>query len=116
MLLMPSTLAALFLDPKLPQATEVWHMASHLMLFAACFQILDGAQAVSAAMLRGLQDTQVPMLLAIAGYWLMGLAPAAYWAYALDMQGTGVWLGLISGLGSTAIMLTTRWVWLTRRT
>ena len=42
-------------------------------MFAAAFQIFDGAQVVGAGMLRGLHDTRVPMIFALLGYWLFGL-------------------------------------------
>ena len=56
---------------------------------AAIFQIVDGAQVVGAGILRGLQDTRVPMIFTFIGYWLIGI-------------GVGVWLAFSAGWGGSA--------------
>jgi MATE family multidrug resistance protein len=41
--------------------------------------------------------------------WIAPLALSAWFAFGLGWGGTGVWLGLLTGLGSTAALLTVRW-------
>ena len=70
----PHLLISAFLDmndPKNPRRS-IGFAVSFLVL-AALFQLADGAQAVGAGMLRGLQDTRVPMVYAAIGYWGIGL-------------------------------------------
>ena len=50
------------------------------------FQIVDGAQAVAGGMLRGLHDTQVPMIYAAIGYWGIGLPLGVVLAFRFDSR------------------------------
>ena len=109
MLTAPHLLLWAFLDLNLPANAAVVAMAAHFLALAALFQVVDGAQAVAAGMLRGLHDTRVPMLLAALGYWGAGIPLSGWFAFGLGWGGTGVWLGLLTGLGATALMLTRRW-------
>jgi MATE family multidrug resistance protein len=62
-----------FLDIAKPGAAEVAALAMTFLLYAAIFQIADGAQVVGSSILRGLGDTRVPMIFAGLGYWAIGL-------------------------------------------
>ena len=63
---------------------------------------------VAAHSLRGLSDTRTPMLLAIFGYWFVGLPTAYVLGFVFDMRGVGVWLGLATGLAFVATLLVSR--------
>ena len=65
---------------------------------AAAFQLFDGLQAVMAGALRGLQDTRVPMWIAIFSYWVPGFGLAIGLGFYTPLEGTGVWIGLATGL------------------
>ena len=105
----PEVLVAAFMDTTRPANAAVLALTVHYLALAALFQVVDGAQAVAAGMLRGLHDTRVPMVLAALGYWGLGIPLSAGMAFGLGWGGTGVWLGLLAGLGSTAGLLTLRW-------
>jgi len=60
-------------------------------------------------MLRGLQDTRVPMLYAAFGYWAVGLGGGAFLAFYVGWQGEGVWTGLAAGLAAVAVLMLWRW-------
>lgn len=105
----PEPLVALFIDPEDPESLAVARLAVQFLLLAAIFQITDGAQAVAAGMLRGLYDTRVPMLLALIGYWLLGVPIGAFLAFGVNLQGVGIWIGFIAGLSVVALLLTIRW-------
>jgi multidrug resistance protein, MATE family len=79
------------------------------MAVAAAFQLFDGIQAVAAGALRGLQDTRMPMVLAIFSYWVPGLGTSIWLGFYTPLQGTGVWIGLAIGLVFAAALLTWRW-------
>ena len=79
------------------------------MVVAAAFQLFDGIQAVSAGALRGLQDTRVPMAIALFGYWVPGLGTAVALGFFTPLQGLGIWIGLAIGLVVVAVLLLRRW-------
>ena len=79
-------------------------------MLAAAFQLVDGVQAVAAGALRGLQDTRVPMWIAIFSYWVPGIGTAIGLGFFTPLQGIGVWVGLATGLAFAAILLLWRWV------
>lgn len=110
MLSFPAQLVSLFLDPVDPANRTVIPLAISFLFVAALFQIFDGAQSVGAGMLRGLQDTKVPMAYAAFGYWVIGLSVAVGLAFGLGWRGVGIWTGLASGLGVVAVLIIARWL------
>jgi MATE family multidrug resistance protein len=109
MILFPETLIGAFLDRNVPGNEEVIRLAIAYLAIAALFQVFDGAQAIAAGMLRGLQDTRVPMIYAGLGYWLIGLSSSVALAFPMGLEGTGVWLGLAAGLAAVSVMMIWRW-------
>ncbi|MCO5063849.1 MAG: MATE family efflux transporter [Rhizobiaceae bacterium] len=110
MLAFPRILISAFIDISDPANAAVVAYAITFLTFAAMFQIADGAQAVGAGMLRGIQDTKVPMLYAATGYWGVGLPLGALLAFHFGFQGAGIWLGLVLGLAVVAVLLLYRWL------
>jgi MATE family multidrug resistance protein len=110
MLAVPEPLVHLFLDPADPANAEVIRLALSFLMVAAFFQIFDGAQAVGAGMLRGLQDTSVPMLYAAVGYWGIGLGTGVALAFWFGWEGVGVWIGLATGLAVVSVLMLWRWL------
>jgi len=111
---MPGPFVRLYLDGEAPGSAAAAVLAVQYLAIAAAFQLFDGAQAVAAGVLRGLQDTRVPMLIALAGYWVAGFGVAVLLGFDLDgwgfgWRGTGVWIGLAVGLAAVAALLTWRW-------
>jgi MATE family multidrug resistance protein len=104
----PDALVGLFLDPAVEHNQRPFALAVTYIGIAALFQLADGAQVVSAAALRGLSDTAMPMMMAIVGYWGIGLPIAYVCGFVLDMGGAGVWAGLAGGLIAVALTLVTR--------
>jgi MATE family multidrug resistance protein len=84
-------------------------LAVSFVTVAAAFQIFDGAQVVAAGMLRGLHDTRVPMLIAVFGYWVVGIGVGIGLAFGAGWEGVGVWTGLASGLALVSVLLIWRW-------
>lgn len=102
------SIVTLFLDPHVEANSNSLALAASFLVVAGVFQLVDGAQVVAAHSLRGLSDTKVPMLLAIVGYWMVGLPIAYVLGFVLDWQGVGIWIGLASGLAFVAVVLVTR--------
>lgn len=108
MFVFPRELITLFLDDTPANATVI-SLGVSFLLIAALFQIVDGAQVVGAGMLRGLHDARVPMVYALFGYWAIGLGVGVALAFSLGWRGTGIWIGLASGLGVVAVLMIWRW-------
>ncbi|WP_306117725.1 MULTISPECIES: MATE family efflux transporter [unclassified Roseitalea] len=104
----PDFLIGLFLDEADPGAPAVLAYAVPLLFVAACFQLADSAQAIGAALLRGLKDTRVPMIIALIAYWPVGMVLAWLLGFVAGLGGIGVWIGLASGLTAAAILLNWR--------
>lgn len=105
----PGALIGLYLDPAAPENQVVVGLAKRFLVVAAIFQLVDGAQAVAAGILRGLQDTRVPMIIALAGYWAVGFSTSVLLGFETTLAGVGVWWGLAIGLLAVAVLLVWRW-------
>ena len=110
MIVAPRALIFAFIDTAAPENLPVVELAITFLALAALFQIVDGAQAVGAGMLRGLQDTTIPMIYAAMGYWGVGLPLGVILAFPLGYKGVGIWIGLSAGLAVVAVLLLTRWL------
>jgi multidrug resistance protein, MATE family len=108
-LLFPTLFVSIYVDAAAPANAALVAFAVQYLFIAAAFQLFDGAQAVAAGALRGLQDTRVPMVIAISGYWLPGFGTALVLGFATDLSGIGVWMGLAVGLTVVAAALVWRW-------
>ncbi|GMM92087.1 MATE family efflux transporter [Qipengyuania sp. MTN3-11] len=109
MLLAPKLLIAIYIDPWAPANMALVGFALAYLKIAAAFQLFDGMQAVAAGALRGLQDTRIPMWIAIFAYWLPGFGTALALGFATSLAGIGVWIGLAVGLFTAALLLGWRW-------
>jgi len=103
LLLYPVTFARWFTGD-----VEVVAVAASLLPIAGVFQVFDGLQAVAAGALRGAADTRVPLLIALVGFWGVGLPTSAVLGFGLGLGPRGVWWGLASGLGLVAVLLLRR--------
>lgn len=93
---------------------EVIATAATLLVIAAFFQLSDGVQVVSLGALRGLEDVKIPTLLTFLAYWVIALPAGYLMAFRLEMGVQGVWLGLLTGLTTAAVILFLRFRHLTR--
>jgi MATE family multidrug resistance protein len=109
MVLAPRALVGIFLDLADPKNVPVVAFAVSFLFLAALFQLADGAQAVGAGMLRGLQDTRVPMIYALFAYWGIGLPVGVLLGFWTPLRGTGIWIGLALGLLVVAALMLWRW-------
>lgn len=94
--------------------TEVIRIASKLLWIAALFQISDGIQVVVLGALRGLQDVKIPTVITFVAYWVVGFPISWYLGLHTDYKSSGIWLGLLAGLTTSAILLYARFMLLTK--
>lgn len=86
-------------------------LTSQLLLIAGIFQIFDGIQVVSAGVLRGFEDTKIPMFIGVLSYWLVVLPVSWVLAFFLGAGAQGVWSGFVVGLAVAAATLFARVTW-----
>jgi len=108
-LIVPDRLAHIFLDPGEAENLLPISLAISYLAVAGLFQFVDGAQVSAAAALRGLNDTKIPMVIALIGYWVVGLGTAYLCGFVFGMRGVGIWTGLAAGLAFVAIAMMVRW-------
>ncbi len=101
----PGALVSLFLDPEEPRRAALLEIGVLLVMASALFQFVDSAQIVALSLLRGVQDTTVPMAMAIVSYWLIGMPASYVMAFTLGLGPVGLWLGLTVGLTLAAVSM-----------
>ncbi len=101
-------LVGLFLSPDEPARAQIIAIGASFLIVAALFQLADGAQVMAMGLLRGVQDTRGPMLIAAFSYWCVGLPTSYVLGIRLDYGGEGVWAGLVVGLSVAALLLMLR--------
>ena len=94
---------------------EVILLASQLLVVAALFQLSDGLQVVILGALRGLQDVRIPTVICFVAYWVVGFPVAWYFGKAENMGSQGIWLGLLAGLSTAALLLYIRFAILSKK-
>ena len=118
-LLIPEPLIAVFIGPSEPEKAALLRIGISLLAMAGLFQVVDAVQVLALGLLRGVQDTAVPMVIATISYWVVGLPVSYLLAFTLGMGGVGIWLGLVVGLSVAAVLMMWRFwrrsVFLTKR-
>ena len=80
-----------------------------LIVLVALFQVFDGLQGVTTGALRGLGDTRTPMLLNLAGHWMIGLPVGYLLCFAIGWGVVGLWIGISTGLILVGCLVTAIW-------
>ena len=94
---------------------EVVEIASNLILIAAFFQIADGLQAVVLGALRGIQDVIIPAFLIFISYGAIGFPISYYLGLNTGWAVYGIWIGLLTGLILSALLLVLRFQYLSQK-
>lgn len=100
---------------QIKDAQEVVAIASSLLIASAFFQISDGLQAVVLGALRGLQDVNIPAFITFFSYGIFGIPVSFYLGIKTDLGAIGIWIGLLSGLTASAVLLFWRFQHLTKK-
>lgn len=105
---LPEPLVAIFLDPAEPSRDAVMRIGVTLLALAALFQVADALQVMALGLLRGVQDTGVPMIYATVSYWLVGMPTSYVLGFVFGFGAVGIWLGLVFGLSCAAVLMLAR--------
>ncbi|WP_171169645.1 MATE family efflux transporter [Streptomyces sp. I05A-00742] len=106
---LPGLVLRPFLDAGATGDDKAVSIATQLLLVIAVLQFFDCAQNIGVGLLRGLDDTGSGFRITLVGYWAVGLPAAWLLGYAAGLDTLGIWLGLLTGLATTAILLLRRY-------
>lgn len=90
-------------------------IAAQLLIIAAFFQLFDGTQVVGLGILRGMGDVNVPTVITLIAYWIVGLPVGYLLGIQMKMGVTGVWYGLVLGLLTSSLLLFIRFQSISRK-
>jgi MATE family multidrug resistance protein len=93
----------------------VINIAAQLLIIAALFQLFDGTQVVGLGILRGMGDVNIPTLITLLAYWVVGLPAGYILGLRLGFGVQGVWYGLVSGLATSSLLLFARFRFISRK-
>ena len=83
-----------------------------LLLSIACvFQLADGIQVVTMNLLRGIEDVQMSMGIAMVSYWVIPIPFSYYFGVKLGYGAEAVWWGFVIGLTVASILGVLRYFW-----
>ena len=92
-LLFPKQIIGIYLAVQDPDNAAIVAIALPLLRIAAIAQVLDGLQKAVYGSLQGLQDTQIPMLLNVLGFWGIGLSVGYGLGFYFNLGSIGLWIG-----------------------
>ncbi|HZX57784.1 MAG TPA: MATE family efflux transporter [Mucilaginibacter sp.] len=90
-------------------------IAAQLLIIAAFFQLFDGTQVVGLGVLRGMGDVNIPMIITLVAYWIIGLPIGYLLGIQFHLGVTGVWFGLVFGLMTASLLLFIRFQIMSRK-
>ena len=114
MVFFPRVIVGFFLDLQNPENQAAIGAAVILFAIAGIFQILDTVQTVMSRLLRGFQDVRLPMIIALSGYWGVGVAGGMLVSH-YSQQPASLWWALASGLGMVAFLMSWRFWYMSGR-
>ncbi|MFK7751711.1 MAG: MATE family efflux transporter [Sedimentitalea sp.] len=106
----PIPILSAFMERDNPARVDILQVGVVLLAMGALFQLVDGIQVVALGLLRGVQDTTVPMIMAALSYWAIGMPTSYILGFVYGWGGAGVWMGLVVGLAFAALFLTWRFL------
>ena len=84
---------------------DVVYLAAQLLIIAGIFQLADGTQVIGLGILRGMGDVNIPTLITLLAYWVVGLPSGYYMGVYAGLGIQGVWYGLTFALTTSSILL-----------
>jgi MATE family multidrug resistance protein len=80
--------------------TPMFHIISFLLIF-------DNFRIIGFGALRGIKDTQFPMLASFLAFWLIGISAGLLLGYGA----VGIWMGMTMGIASGAVLVVSRLIY-----
>ncbi|QKS70559.1 MATE family efflux transporter [Paenalkalicoccus suaedae] len=87
---------------------SVAYLIQQFLLYAIFFQLSDAINTPIQGVLRGYKDVNVPFIMALVSFWIIGLPLGYVLATYTQLGPYGYWVGLIAGLAVCATFLYVR--------
>lgn len=78
------------------------------LIYAIFFQMSDALVTPIQGVLRGYKDVNIPFIMALISFWVLGLPAGFVLANYTELGPYGYWIGLITGLAVCALFLALR--------
>ncbi len=104
----PAALVGLFIGTDDPARPAIIGIGIGLLAVAAIFQLADAGQVMVLGLLRGVQDTRVPMVIAAVSYWVVGVPTSYLLGIRMGYGGQGIGRGGVTGLVRAFVLLAWR--------
>ncbi len=78
-------------------------LIASFLSYAICFSIIDAFGTPVQGILRGYKDVNIITVIAIICFWFIGVPVAAIFSILLNFGPYGVWVGMLTGVGTAAI-------------
>ncbi len=109
LLIFPTELANIFIKESDANYSATLPVVVAMLFYIGLFQVVDGMQVIAGAKLRGINDTKIPAVIAVASYWGVGVGCAILFAFVFEFGPASVWGGLGIGLTVASVLTTYRW-------
>lgn len=104
----PNFFLSLDVDIHSPENYALVKDASILLSISAVLLVFDNFRIIGFGALRGLKDTNFPMIASIISFWLVGISSAWVLGFYYQKDGPGIWWGMTLGIICGAIMVLIR--------
>lgn len=102
----PNLLQAIFLEKDSGVDAEIVGLVLETFVVAASISLFfDATQTILYHAVRATRDEIVPVVIAVIGYWLVGLGCGYYLGFSLGWGISGIWIGLAFGLFVKAMLM-----------
>lgn len=109
-LFLPHLVLNLDIDVHAQSLNEVVNEATKFLALISVLILIDCVRLIHVGALRGLKDTRFPLFASILGFWCIAFPTAYLLAFRLRWGGSGIWVGVITGLCVTGILLILRFL------
>lgn len=82
---------------------EVALLIGQFLIFAVFYQLSDAAQGALQGVLRGYKDVNIPFVIALVSYWIIGIPSGYLLAVYTRLGPFGFWIGITIGLTCAAV-------------
>ncbi len=96
-------------------STPVIQLTQQFIIYAIFYQLSDAIQAPVLGILRGYKDVNIPFVISLVSYWLIGLPIGYGLAHLSGLGPFGYWIGIIAGLTAAAAGAAIRLYYIQRR-
>lgn len=99
---------AVFLGGSSADTGDVPALAAVLLIVLGGVIFADGPRAIAVGILRGLKDTRTPLVMAVVGYWMIGMPVGLILGFTTGWEAVGIWVGILAGVVATGALLCAR--------